>query len=49
LTQKDPSGEVIEALEGDELRKLIASENSVAVYFCEFNSTIDIELGLSKK
>ncbi|XP_021927608.1 uncharacterized protein LOC110833625 isoform X3 [Zootermopsis nevadensis] len=33
LTQKDPSGEVIEALEGDELRKLIASDNSVAVYF----------------
>ncbi|XP_023720452.1 uncharacterized protein LOC111871518 isoform X7 [Cryptotermes secundus] len=33
LTQKDPSGEVIEALEGDELRSLINSENSVAVYF----------------
>ncbi|XP_069688969.1 uncharacterized protein hlk isoform X9 [Periplaneta americana] len=33
LTQKDPSGEVIEALEGDDLRNLIADEDSVAVYF----------------
>jgi hypothetical protein len=49
LTQKDPSGEVIEALEGEELRKLIASDNSVAVYFCEFHNTIAIDFGLSIK
>lgn len=47
LTQKDPSGEVIEALEGDELRSLINSENSVAVYFCEFNNIIAVDFGLS--
>jgi hypothetical protein len=49
LTQKDPSGEVIEALEGDELRSLITSENSVAVYFCEFKNIIAIDLGLHEK
>jgi hypothetical protein len=49
LTQKDPSGEVIEALEGDELRSLITSDNSVAVYFCEFSNIIVVVLGLSVK
>lgn len=46
LTQKDPSGEVIEALQGDELRRLIASDESVAVYFCELNIVVAAELEL---
>ncbi|XP_046997405.1 uncharacterized protein LOC124612943 isoform X3 [Schistocerca americana] len=33
LTQKDPSGEVIEAVEGEELQKLIKESDSLAVYF----------------
>jgi hypothetical protein len=47
LTQKDPSGEVIEALQGDELRRLIASDESVAVYFCEFSNIVAVGLELS--
>lgn len=35
LTQKNPSGDVIEALEGQELLKLIEEEGSLAVYFCK--------------
>lgn len=35
LTQKDPSGEVIEALEGEELLNLIRESESLAVYFCK--------------
>jgi len=46
LTQKDPSGEVIEALQGDELRRLIASDESVAVYFCELNNVVAVDLEL---
>jgi len=46
LTQKDPSGEVIEALQGDELRRLIASDESVAVYFCELNNFVAVDLEL---
>jgi len=46
LTQKDPSGEVIEALQGDELRRLIASDESVAVYFCELNNIVSVDLEL---
>jgi hypothetical protein len=42
LTQKDPSGEVIEAVQGDELRRLIASDESVAVYFCEFSNIVTV-------
>ncbi|XP_063244025.1 uncharacterized protein LOC134543121 isoform X2 [Bacillus rossius redtenbacheri] len=38
MTQKDPSGEVIEALEGDELRDLIKESSSLAVYF--WNKTL---------
>ncbi|XP_012231800.1 uncharacterized protein hlk isoform X2 [Linepithema humile] len=33
MTQKDPSGEVIEALEGEELLHLIRESESLAVYF----------------
>ncbi|XP_029175153.1 uncharacterized protein LOC114943658 isoform X2 [Nylanderia fulva] len=33
LTQKDPSGEVIEALEGEDLLHLIRESDSLAVYF----------------
>ncbi|KAI5646564.1 thioredoxin-like domain-containing protein [Phthorimaea operculella] len=41
LTQKNPAGDVIEALEGEELLKTIKEEGSLAVYFwnktlCEF-------------
>lgn len=35
MTQKDPSGEVIEALEGEDLLNLIRESNSLAVYFCK--------------
>lgn len=35
LTQKDPSGEVIEALEGEVLVKMINEADSLAVYFCK--------------
>lgn len=35
LTQKDPSGEVIEALEGEDLLNLIRESESLAVYFCK--------------
>ncbi|XP_044743399.1 uncharacterized protein LOC123305679 isoform X4 [Chrysoperla carnea] len=38
MTQKDPSGEVIEALEGDVLRHLIKTSESLAVYF--WNKTL---------
>lgn len=38
LTQKDPSGEVIEALEGDDLLRLIHNSDSLAVYFCELSN-----------
>ncbi|KAG7213539.1 hypothetical protein KM043_002798 [Ampulex compressa] len=33
MTQKDPSGEVIEALEGEDLLNLIRESDSLAVYF----------------
>lgn len=36
MTQKDPSGEAIEALEGEELLNLIRESESLAVYFCKF-------------
>lgn len=39
MTQKDPSGEVIEALEGEELLNLIRESESLAVYFCKFLNT----------
>lgn len=35
LTQKNPSGDVIEALEGEELIKTIEESGSLAVYFCK--------------
>lgn len=35
LTQKDPSGDVIEATEGSELITLIDNEEALAVYFCK--------------
>lgn len=36
MTQKDPSGEMIEALEGEDLLHLIRESSSLAVYFCKF-------------
>lgn len=38
LTQKDPSGDVIEDLEGERLVQLIEESGSIAVYFCKFSS-----------
>lgn len=35
LTQKDPSGDIIEAVEGEELMYLINNEDALAVYFCK--------------
>lgn len=35
LTQKNPAGDVIEALEGQDLLDLIEESSSLAVYFCE--------------
>lgn len=37
LTQKDPSGDVIEDLEGERLVQLIEESGSIAVYFCKFS------------
>lgn len=37
LTQKDPSGDVIEDVEGDELVGLINNAEALAVYFCKFS------------
>ena len=36
LVQKDPAGEAIIALEGDELQKAIERTESVAVFVCEW-------------
>lgn len=36
LTQKDPSGDVIELSEGSELLTMINEEEALAVYFCEY-------------
>lgn len=36
LTQKDPSGDIIEAMEGEELIDIIENEDAVAVYFCKY-------------
>lgn len=36
LTQKDPSGDVIDEVEGDGLLKTIQEAESLAVYFCEY-------------
>ncbi|XP_019768240.2 uncharacterized protein LOC109543133 isoform X2 [Dendroctonus ponderosae] len=53
LTQKDPSGEIIEASEGSELIRLIDTEDALAVYF--WNKTLcglcdaEAELHKSKK
>lgn len=40
MTQKDPSGEVIEALEGEDLLNLIRESESLAVYFCKFQNIV---------
>lgn len=36
LTQKDPSGDIIEDIEGDELVGLINNAEALAVYFCKY-------------
>ena len=35
MTQKDPSGEMIEKIEGEDLLNLIRESESLAIYFCE--------------
>lgn len=35
LTQKDPSGDVIELVEGGQLMDLIENEEALAIYFCK--------------
>lgn len=35
MTQKDPSGDVIEELEGEQLLHAIHHSESLAVFFCE--------------
>ncbi|XP_073943325.1 hulk isoform X1 [Choristoneura fumiferana] len=54
LTQKNPSGDVIEALEGQELLKLIEEEGSLAVYFwnktlCEMCNSKAMRKAMKKK
>lgn len=44
LTQKDPSGDVIEATEGSELITLIDDEEALAVYFCKLLSSTKSKL-----
>lgn len=41
MAQKDPGGDVIEDIEGDQLIKLIEESGSMAVYFCEYPSTFE--------
>lgn len=36
MTQKDPSGEAIEELEGEELLNAIHKSESLAIYFCKY-------------
>lgn len=36
FTQKDPSGDIIEAAEGSELSRMIEEEEALAIYFCKF-------------
>ncbi len=36
MTQKDPSGDVIEELEGEQLLHAIHTSESLAVFFCKF-------------
>lgn len=36
MTQKDPSGDVIEELEGEQLLHAIHHSESLAVFFCEY-------------
>lgn len=36
MTQKDPSGDVIEMAEGSELEKMIEEKEALAIYFCKY-------------
>ena len=38
MTQKDPSGEMIEALDGEDLLNMIRESESLAIYFCKSES-----------
>lgn len=38
MIQQDPSGEVIEAFEGESLLELIEESKALAVYFCKSNA-----------
>lgn len=42
LVQKNPAGDVIEALEGQDLLDLIEESSSLAVYFCKSFNIISI-------
>ncbi|KAK6627927.1 hypothetical protein RUM44_010409 [Polyplax serrata] len=54
MTQKDPSGDAIEELEGDTLRKFIDDSHYLAVYFwnktlCQLCNTKTYRKGIAKK
>lgn len=40
LTQQDPSGDVIELVEGSDLLDMIQENEALAIYFCEFVTRI---------
>lgn len=48
LTQKDPSGDIIEDTEGSELITLIDKEEALAVYFCKYRCGYDQLTALMK-
>lgn len=48
LTQKNPAGDVIEALEGQELKDVIQDAGSLAVYFCKANYILELRSNLQK-
>lgn len=48
MTQKDPSGDVIEELEGEQLLHAIHNSESLAVFFCKLNNvSIFLKFNLS--
>lgn len=49
MTQKDPSGDAIEALEGDDLRSIIEDADSLAIYFCKYSKNSLICLCIKSK
>lgn len=47
MTQKDPSGDVIEMTDGSELITLINEDDALAVYFCKYCNKINYFRDLS--